>query len=347
MNVIEIRDPANEKTLDLFRQVATCVYRDDPVWVPESERTFTQRFQEPQAPDASQMVPVVALEGNQPVARAVAILAPGARDKAGSPQGWIGFFECVREHPHAARRVLAGCEQILGQRGVKSILLPKVDNQLVGLLVKGFELPHMVFTNHNPPYYLDLLKSCGYEIQTSIYTLHFTRETADQVHVKLPGFTTREFNRDRLSEEIVLFHELQQAIFSDRPGYIRRTLQQDRELVHSFLPFLRDDLVIIAEDRRGDPVGLLVCLPDIYQAFRGQKITRARIVSLGAIPRLAYRGGIGALMGAHVMRNLLRIPEYDFVEGSWVLGRNVSPRNLARRFHAKPGREFVLLHKEI
>jgi hypothetical protein len=52
-------------------------------------------------------------------------------------------------------------------------------------------------------------------------------------------------------------------------------------------------------------------------------------------------------MGAHVMKNLLHIPEYDFVEGSWVLGRNVSPRNLAKRFRAKPGREFVLLEKEI
>jgi len=347
MQIVEIRDPADEKTIKQFHQVATTVYQNDPVWVPESERTFTQRFQEAQALDADLVVPVVALEGNQPVARAAAILVPGARDETGSLEGWIGFVECVREHPHAVGRVLARCEQILAQFGAKSILLPKVDNQLVGLLVNGFELPHMVFTHHNPPYYLELLKSCGYEIQTNIYTLHFTRETAQQVHVKLPGFTTREFRRDRLSEEIVLFHELQQAIFGDRPDYIRRTLQQDRELVQSFLPFLRDDLVIIAEDHRGNPVGLLVCLPDVYQAFRGQEITRARIVSLGAIPRLAYRGGIGALLGAHVMRNLLRIPEYDFVEGSWVLGQNVSPRNLARRFHAKPGREFVLLRKRI
>jgi hypothetical protein len=52
-------------------------------------------------------------------------------------------------------------------------------------------------------------------------------------------------------------------------------------------------------------------------------------------------------MGAHLMRNLLRRPEYVFVEGSWVLGWNVSPRNLAKRFHARPGREFALLEKKI
>ena len=347
MEIVEIRDPSEENAIAQFHQVAASVYRDDPIWVPQSERMFTQRFRASQDPDAGQMVPVVALKNERPVARAAAILDPGAHGPDGSPQGWIGFVECVQEHPEAAHAVLERCEQLLRQRAATSVLIPKVDNQLVGLLVKGFELPHLVFTTHNPPYYLALLQSCGYKIQTNIYTLHFTRETARQVHVKLKGYTTREFDRDNLSQEIVVFHELQQAIFAGRDGYVSRTLQQDRELVHSFLPFLQDDLVIIAEDRRGTPVGLLVCLPDIYQAFRGDKITRARIVSIGAIPRLAYRGGIGALMGAHLMRNLLRNPDYEFVEGSWVLGSNRAPRNLAKRFHARPGREFALLKKRI
>ena len=268
MKVIEIRDPADGKAIEQFHQVATKVYQDDEIWVPESERMFTQRFRDSQVRGNSRMIPVVALENNHPVARGVAILASGALDKAGHPQGWIGFFECVQEYPLAARCVLERCEEILRQADVESVLVPKVDNQLVGLLVKGFDLPHVVFTNHNPPYYLELLKDCGFRIKTNIYTLYFARETAKRVHVELPGFSTREFDRSNLSEEIAVFHELQQAIFGSRPGYIRRTLEQDREMVKSFLPFLQDDLVIIAEDRQGNPVGLLVCLPDIYQAFR-------------------------------------------------------------------------------
>ena len=347
MRVVEIRDPTDARSIERFHQVAASVYRDDPVWVPQSERMFTQRFRQSQAPAAGLWVPVIALQDDRPLARAVAILAPGACDKAGRPQGWIGFVECLQNRPDAARCVLERCEQRLRQAGARSILLPKADNQLVGLLVEGFSLPHLVFTHHNPPYYLELFKGCGYRVQTNIYTLHFTRETAEQVHVRLPGFTTREFDRSNLAQEIATFHELQQAIFGSRPGYLRRTLEQDRALVESFLPFMQDDLVIVAEDDAGNPVGLLVCLPDLYQAFRGEPTTRARIVSIGAIPRLAYRGGIGALMGAHLMANLLRNPDYDFVEGSWVLGWNRSPRNLARRFHAKPGREFALLEKKV
>lgn len=344
MKIVAISDPGEEEALALFHQMAASVYRDDPVWVPASENMFTQRFHDPRAYRGTHMTPVVVLEDGQPVARAVAIFAPGAQDEAGDRQGWISFFECLRDYPHAAAGVLAHCEGVLRQAGAKSVLLPKADNQLVGLLTAGFDLPQTVFTNHNPSYYLDLLSACGYEINTNIYTLYFTREAARQVHVKLPGFTTREFDRGNLEAELLVFHKLQQDIFGGRSGYIPRTLAEDRAMVQSFLPFLQDDLVIIAEDRKGNPVGLLVCLPDIYQASRGEPITRVRIISIGAIPRLTHRG-IGALMGAHLMRNLLRREEYTFAEGSWILARNVSPRNLARRFRAVPGREFVLLQK--
>jgi GNAT superfamily N-acetyltransferase len=345
VDVIEIEGPEDERAIEQFHQVAARVYEDDPVWVPGSERTFTQRFRGSQG--QTRMTPIVALENDLPLARAVAILAPGATDQDGQPQGWIGFFECLKEHPHAARRVLERCEKILQQAGAGSVLVPKADNQLVGLLIEGFHLPHTVFTHHNPPHYLGLLENCGYEIKTTMYTLRFTRESAaEQVHVELPGFSTREFDRDHLADEIVVFHKLQRAIFGGRPGYVLRTLEQDRAMVQSFLSFLQDDLVIIAEDSAGQPVGLLVCLPDVYQALRGQEINRVRIVSIGAIPSLRHKG-IGALMGAHLMRNLLRRKEYVSVEGSWILGSNVSPRNLARRFNAEPGREFALLEKKL
>jgi hypothetical protein len=190
------------------------------------------------------------------------------------------------------------------------------------------------------------LKSCGYELKTKIYSLYFTRDNVQQIDVKLPGFTTREFNRNNLTDEIAIFHKLQQAIFVGHPGYITRTLEEDRDMVHSFLPYLQDDLVIIAQDNEENPVGLLVCLPDMYQAWRGQKIDRVRILSIGTLPHLTHKG-IGGLMGAHLMRNLLQKKEYVFAEGSLILAANVSPRNLAKRFNAKPGREFALLEKNL
>ncbi len=75
-------------------------------------------------------------------------------------------------------------------------------------------------------------------------------------------------------------------------------------------------------------------------------MNRVRIISIGAIARLSHKG-IGALMSTHLMRNLLRQKEYVLAEVSWILERKLSPQNLAKRFHATPGREFVLLEKKI
>lgn len=52
-------------------------------------------------------------------------------------------------------------------------------------------------------------------------------------------------------------------IFAGRQGYVARTLEDDQEMLQSYLPFLDGELIIIAENLAGNPVGLLVCLPDI------------------------------------------------------------------------------------
>ena len=100
--------------------------------------------------------------------------------------------------------------------------------------------------------------------------------------------------------------------------------------MQSFLPFLEDEFVIIAETPGGDPVGLLVCIPDIYQEVIEGKIDRVRIMSIGAIPE--YRNkGVGAIMGAHLMTNLLDNHRYMSVEGSMIMGENVPVHNLVKR----------------
>jgi hypothetical protein len=234
---------------------------------------------------------------------------------------------------------------MLKEAGAESVLAPKVDNLLAGLLVRDFRLPQTVLTNHNPPYYLEIFQKCGYEVKSRILTFRFTRESVRQLDVRLPGLSTREFDRNNLTREVALFHHLQNSIFAGRNDYVPRTLEEDRDMVQSLMPLVDDELIIIAEDIEGNGVGVLICLPDVYQSFKGQQIDRARIVSIGVVPGWERKGG-GALMACHLMRNLLR-KGYRTAEASWILESNVPPQNLASRFNAEPGREFVLLSKRL
>lgn len=330
--------------MDLFQSVATSVYRNDPVWAPPSEMLWRQRFQQLKQNPGAFVMPIVMLDNYEPVARCMIMIAPGARDEKGDPQGWIGFFECRKEFQEKARVMLGFGEKILLQNGARTALISKSDNQTAGILTSGFDLPHLVFTNHNPDYYFPLLESAGYARETRMVSLNFTRENAKELQIELVGIRTREFERSNLDREIEIFHSLQKEIFDGRAGYIPRTIEQDSQMVHSLLPFLEDELIIFAETTSGNPIGLLVSIPDFYQQMRGEVITRVRIISIGAIPSFSNKG-VGALMGKHLMNNLLKNKNYQFAEGSWILSQNIPPQNLARRFNALPGKEYWMLKK--
>ncbi|OGO62942.1 MAG: hypothetical protein A2030_07325 [Chloroflexi bacterium RBG_19FT_COMBO_50_10] len=332
--------PADEDALYKFHALPQQVYAKDRLWTPQSEAAVSSLFT---SLDKVFIRPLLCVHGGNPLARAVAILHPGARDDLERPLGYIGFFECLEQFPQAGSIVLEHAEQILKLQGAASVQAPRVDNMLMGLVVGDNSIPQTVLTSHNPPYYLDILRSRGYRVREHLYTYIFDRSSAINFHIQLPGIYTRTFNRERLQEEVRIFHTLQVEIFKEHPGWISRTLDEDRRMIEDFLPMLDDELVIIAEDKDKRPLGLLVCLPDVYQAFRGQRIDNARLISIGAIPAMTEKG-IGVVMCLHLFRNLLG-KGYQTLEASWIRDSNILPQNLARRFNGRPGRTFALFEK--
>jgi GNAT superfamily N-acetyltransferase len=360
MEFLTITDLADSARRALFHQVAQQVYAADSAWAPQSEAMF-ERLLATASQSGVQVWAVVCLEEPlplarqmNPLARATAILHPRAAPRA-APQGYIGFFECLPGAESAGKAVLERCEQTLRTWGAKSIQAPRVDNQLMGLLVKGFDLPQSVFTPHNPPAYHALLLECGYREVERLYTYRFTRDSVQMLEKALSllagasfsgrgAIHTRPFDRNKLEREVQALNSLQRAVFQSHAGYVPRSLEEDRAMVEGFLPLLDDDLVIFAENQAGEPVGLLICLPDFYQATPGKPATAARLISIGALPDWRYKG-CGVQMAAHLARSLLQ-KGYQSLEASWIKAGNPLPQNLARRFGGIPGREFALFEKD-
>ena len=346
MQLVEL-NKHDRNSLTRFMALAAEVYEADPVWAPASETTLEAHWAASKSDSYLLFQPLLVEEHSQPIARAVAILKRGAVDEDGNPQGYIGFFECLAYRQDAALAVLDACEALLRTSGAQSVQAPKADNQLFGCQVSGFDLPHVCLTPHNPPPYKDYFEAAGFQIAQEVLTLYFTRENAGpQLEFTLPGFRTREFNRARLDYEVAAFHDLQPQIFNNRLGYVPRTIDEDRALINGLLDFIDDELVIIAENEHSVPVGMLVCLPDFHQLLAETSVDRVRILSIGILPDYV-RMGIGTLMGAHLMRNLLRKSELVFAEASLVLADNTAPQELAKRFGAILGRQFALFQKAI
>jgi hypothetical protein len=342
MRIMEVK-PDDIRGRELFFQLPMEVYKDDPVWVPENNAAM-KIFPDSEA--GILRTPLLAMEADKAVARLVCISHPKALGDDGKRQGWIGYFEALDGHIHHVRQLLKKAEAILAATGAESVVAPKTDNHAMGFLLKGFHLPQTVMTAHNPPYYPALFKSAGYDVKSKAVSFYYRRKNFRIPQLTVPGIRTRELDRENLTAEIKHFNRLQNAIFSEISGYLPRTPAEDEELISSLLPYLDSELVIFAEAEAGLPVGILLCLPDINQAIKGEKITRVRIISIGLLPGWE-RKGVGKAMGYHLMQNLLRKTDYDEAEASWILNRNLPPQLLALKFGARPGREFGLLEKKL
>ena len=341
MDIIEFPS-ADTDALQKFHAVPQQVYAHDKLWAPPSESAVESFFA---SAGRRFMRPLLCMQGDVPVARAVAIFPRDAVDEQKRPQGYVGFFECLGSYRDAGRLILEHAENILREQGVVTVQAPRVDNLLMGLVVGGEASPQTVLTPHNPPYYVEILQAQQYRIRERLYTYVLDRSSLINLPVRLPGYRTRSFDRSRLDEEVLIFHNLQREIFKDHAGWVPRTLEDDRQLIETFLPMLDDDLVIMAEDKNHEAIGLLVCIPDVYQAFRGQAIDRARLISIGAIPSKTHKG-VGVVMGLHLRRTLLA-KGYQTLEASWIRDSNILPQNLARRFGGRRGREFALFEKKL
>ena len=333
--IIEVTS-AGDPAFEAFYTVPDRVYPDDPAWAPDSEENTDWALAE----STSGRLPMrafVAVLDDVPVARAAAFTPAGE-------VGWVGLFECIAGHEVVGRQVLDACESFLSEKGYSTVQAPRSDPLTSGLQISGFDLPQTLFTTHHPAHYLDVFSSAGYRISARMVAPIMTRDRAPEFTFELSNVVIRPAELERLDQELASFHQLQGAVFSGRPGYVSRDSADTLRLVERLLPYLDEELIIVAESD-GEVVGSLICLPDGWQSPDRNQIDRARILSIGVLPGWERRG-VGMAMGSSLMTALLR-KGYQSVEGVWVLEHNEAPQELAQHFGAKPGRRFALLEKQI
>ena len=158
MNIIQIKDSSEKGNLELFFEVARNVYKNDKIWSPSSDEIFLQRYKSYEQKKDVSISPIVLMEDNIPCARAVAISKNNLTSSKGKKQGWISYFDISKEYQSYANSFLEYTENILMERGIESILIPRFDNSIAGLQISKFELPHTFLSTYNLPFYYDIFQ---------------------------------------------------------------------------------------------------------------------------------------------------------------------------------------------
>jgi hypothetical protein len=315
----------------------------------------------------------------QCVGRIAAIIHPAYVDRYG-PKAFFGFFEAV-DDPHVAKLLLASVERWADERGLSSVIGPcsYTTTQDTGMLVEGFEQPPAILQTYNPPYYVGLLESAGY--QPAFHMLAFTARRGADVNraagvigrsdmvLDTGGLSVRSIDMGRYEEELERLRLVYNRAFSAHP----QTVAVSREVFAAQADDLRaivDQRLVRVVEKDGRPVAFLVAVPNVNEVLarvRGRvtlglllgwrrfvrQIRSIVIIMIGADPveradggsrRRPTTFGIGACIAAEVARAISE-GQYDTAHTTWVHEGNRAMRMMMSAVGLKPSKRYAVYER--
>jgi GNAT superfamily N-acetyltransferase len=212
--------------------------------------------------------------------------------------GCFGLFECIDDRDVAAALFEVAADW-LRKRGRTEIMGP-IDystNYVCGLLIDGFQFPPTILTAHNPPYYQQLIESCGFAKTKDWYAWWFAdpskavaqlRRLATRVHRHCP-VTFRPANLKNLRDESRRLREIYNQAWEKNWGFVPFTEAEIEFMTKELKPLLLPKFAWIAENGN-EPVGFALGVPDINVVLRdlNGRLTRFGL-PIGLIKLLFYK----------------------------------------------------------
>ncbi len=279
MRILPVRSRAD---LRRFVDLPYRLYRDDPVWVPPLRLEQRQRVDPKRNPMLRHCTcePFLATDdAGRVVGRVAAFVDKLALEHWGRPIGLFGSYECIDDAGVSAALLGAARDWLRG-RGMSVMRGPwSFASQEWGLVVEGFTPPPVLMAPYNPAFYNDQLLAFGLTKAKDL--LAFVADTTtgyriperylaltDRVQERY-GVTVRSIDMRRLEEEVTTIVGLANRSIAENWGFYPATAEEGKAMARDLRMVVDPEIVMIAEDARGVPIGFAITLPDLNVLLRG------------------------------------------------------------------------------
>ena len=340
MNIYQI-DLSNRKQVRDFLDLPFQIYKDMPQWVPPLRGDEKARLDLKHYPffGHSSAAFFMAYQDGIPVGRLAVLDNRRYNDYNQEKTAFFYLFECRLDFEAASALFDFGFEWARS-RGLTKMIGPKGFTALdgLGLLVKGFERRPALGLPYNPPYYVDLIESLGFEKASEIVSgyLGADHHFPERIHelaarirdrrgLSIARFQTRRELRKMLEHLKTLYNGALEGTGGGTPI----TDEEIRIMAGQILWFADPKLIkIVMKGER--PVGFLLAYPDISA---GLQKTKGRLFPFGWITILRelkttdwiningagmieeYRGlGGTAILYSEIKKSSLENPRYRHAE---------------------------------
>lgn len=346
-----------------------------PLWVPplkSEDRALLTPGKHPFWETARREL-FLAFRDGRPVGRIAAIVDEKYNAYAGVNCGAFGFFDC-EDDPEAAQALLAAARDWLAREGmdfVRGPLNPSA-NYTCGLLVDGFDRPPAIMMPWNPPWYARLLESWHLRKEADLFAYLIERRhlelpdwlTEEVARLKAEGrFTWRTSTKATMAEDIRAMLAIYRESWADNWGFSPLSPAEAERHVKELRTILDPDFFLLFF-HKGEPAAGMVALPDMnpllkrlngkiglsapWHWWRSRAEIRGgyRIMLFGILPEYRLLGLPLLLLDA-MLATAKRRPDFQWVEGSWVLEDNVAIDDLIEDFSGHLVKRYRIYRREI
>lgn len=196
--------------------------------------------------------------------------------------GYFSYFEIVNNQ-NVFNELFDKAVFIVKEMGAEYIagsFFPHDPDNRRGILVKGFDLPPMIFTSHNPPYYGGLFEGYGFEKLTDALEYQYVekpevveriRSTAEKALVE-NDIHISTLNLSDIDNEIDDIHKIME-IASTKINFEKVISKEKiKNIFKMWKPFINPDYALIArKNSDNSPVGFTFSIPDYFELIRMMK----------------------------------------------------------------------------
>lgn len=373
MSKLSIKKDINGPELKSFIELPWQVYSDCPNWAPPLKMDVKRLLNERKHPfwQTGRRMLFLAVRNGQAVGRIAAIIDDWHNEFHGEKAGAWGFFECFNDAEAAAELFLAAENWVKdqGMDYIRGPLNPSTNYDL-GLQIEGFEHQPVLMTPYNLPYYIELVRKCGYLPEQDLVSYRFNRgyqppewaaEIADRISVR-DEVSIRLFSRRHIKRDLELFRVIYNGSLKDNWAYVPILREEIFEHIKEMF-FIIDKELAFFLCYKGEPVGAAVILPDVNPIIKqlngrfslsglirlisGRRpfITGLKGLFFGVLPE--YRQlGLPFLAFQQLEKVWKKRTKYNYIELGWGLADNDSVNRLYEEGGGRPYKRYRIYRKD-
>lgn len=351
------------------------LYRDDPAWVAPLDLEQTELVT-PHNPffRHGQAAFWLALQNDKVVGRISAQVDELYAPRHGQRVGYFGLFESI-DDPDVATKLFQTAESWLREHNCESVHGPfnLSINQSCGLLIEGLDSPPYMMMGHARQYYPALLAAAGYTKAKDLLAYRLVLDSGPPpIALKLQQRFAKKVQLSNIqsmprAQAYALLRDIFNDAWNDNWGFVPFT-EEEFEVMGKSLNLIMDPRQAQLAYVDGQAVGMMVTLPDVYEAIRGlngkllpfgwarllwrlkvKRVSRVRVPLMGV--RSALHGG--GLAGGVAFMLLIRAWELAMAAGyqegelSWILEDNKAIKDVIERVGGYVYKRYRVYQKDL